>query len=86
MYKKGVFRLGNEEGEEKREDWQGGGFLHVAGQTVRPSLTINALLILKMQDIILFLQANYIMGHFNGCFEGVKKVEAPSKLTEKWPM
>jgi hypothetical protein len=26
------------------------------------------------------------MGHFEGYFEGVKKVEAPSKYTEKWPI
>jgi hypothetical protein len=29
-------------------------------------LTINAPLILKMRDIIFFLRANYIMGHFKG--------------------
>jgi hypothetical protein len=41
---------------------------------------------LKMRDIIFFLRANYIMGHFKGYFEGVKKVEAPSKYPEKWPI
>ncbi len=35
-------------------------------------LTINAPLILKMRDIIFFLRANYIMGHFKGYFEGAK--------------
>jgi hypothetical protein len=25
-----------------------------------------------MRDIIFFLRANYIMGHFKGCFEGAK--------------
>ncbi len=69
------------------------------------TLTINAPLILKMRDIIFFLRANYIMGHFKGYFEGaktfltpklsraqrganfgVKKVEAPSKYPEKWPI
>jgi hypothetical protein len=55
-------------------------------------LTINAPLILKMRDIIFFLRANYIMGHFKGYFEGAKtfltpkKVEAPSKYPEKWPI
>jgi hypothetical protein len=34
--------------------------------------TINTLPILKMPDIIFFLQANYIMGHLKGYFEGAK--------------
>ncbi len=59
-------------------------------------LTINAPLIMNMREIIFFLRANYIMGHFKGYFEGaktfltpilrVKKVEAPSKYPEKWPI
>ncbi len=40
-------------------------------------LTINALLILKMRDIIFFLRANYIMGHFKGYFEGAKTFLSP---------
>ncbi len=35
-------------------------------------ITINAPLILKMRDIIFFLRANYIKGHFKGYFEGAK--------------
>jgi hypothetical protein len=27
---------------------------------------------LKMRDIIFFLRANYLMGHFKGYFEGAK--------------
>ncbi len=40
-------------------------------------LTINAPLILKMRDIIFFLRANYIMGHFKGYFEGDKTFLTP---------
>jgi hypothetical protein len=40
-------------------------------------ITINAPLILKMQDIIFFLRANYIMGHFKGYFEGAKTFLTP---------
>ena len=40
-------------------------------------LTINAPLILKMRDIIFFLRANYIMGHFKGYFEGAKTFLTP---------
>jgi hypothetical protein len=43
----------------------------------RVILTINAPLILKMRDIIFFLQANYIMGHFKGYFEGAKTFLTP---------
>jgi hypothetical protein len=42
------------------------------------SLTINAPLILKMRDIIFFLRANYIMGHFKGYFEGAKTFLTPN--------
>ncbi len=35
-------------------------------------ITINVPLILKMREIIFFLRANYLMGHFKGYFEGVK--------------
>ena len=42
-----------------------------------PGLTINAPLILKMRDIIFFLRANYIMGHFKGYFEGAKTFLIP---------
>ncbi len=47
-------------------------------------ITSNVLLILKMK--IIFLRANYFMGHFKGYFEGVNKVEALSKYPEKWPI
>ena len=40
-------------------------------------ITINAPLILKMRDIIFFLRANYIMGHFKGYFEGAKTFLTP---------
>jgi hypothetical protein len=40
-------------------------------------LTINAPLIFKMRDIIFFLRANYIMGHFKGYFEGAKTFLTP---------
>ncbi len=40
-------------------------------------LTINAPMILKMRDIIFFLRANYIMGHFKGYFEGAKTFLTP---------
>ncbi len=40
-------------------------------------LTFNAPLILKMRDIIFFLRANYIMGHFKGYFEGAKTFLTP---------
>ncbi len=46
-------------------------------------LTINVPLILKMRDIIFLGGANFFLGHFRGYFEGVKKVEAPSKYLEK---
>jgi hypothetical protein len=49
-------------------------------------LTINVPLILKMRWIIFFMRANYFMGHYEGYFEGVKKVEATSKYPEKWPI
>jgi hypothetical protein len=44
-----------------------------------------------MRDIIFFVRANYIMGDFKGYFDffnnlRVKKVEAPSKYPEKWPI
>jgi hypothetical protein len=42
-----------------------------------PELTINAPLILKMRDFIFFWQANYIMGHFKGYFEGAKTFLTP---------
>jgi hypothetical protein len=35
-------------------------------------ITINVPLILKMGEIIFFLQANYFMGHFEQYFEGAK--------------
>ncbi len=41
------------------------------------SITINAPLILKMRDIIFFLRANYIMGHFKEYFEGAKTFLTP---------
>ena len=44
----------------------------------RAPLTINAPLILKMRDIIFFLRANYIMGHFKGYFEGAKTFLTPN--------
>jgi hypothetical protein len=44
---------------------------------LRTIITINAPLILKMRDIIFFLQANYIMGHFKGYFEGAKTFLTP---------
>jgi hypothetical protein len=40
-------------------------------------ITINAPLISKMRDIIFFLRANYIMGHFKGYFEGAKTFLTP---------
>ncbi len=40
-------------------------------------ITINAPLILKMRDIIFFLRANYIIGHFKGYFEGAKTFLTP---------
>jgi hypothetical protein len=40
-------------------------------------ITINAPLILKMREIIFFLRANYIMGHFKGYFEGAKTFLTP---------
>ncbi len=77
--------------------------LHIGHQprTIQNAIiTINALLVLKMRDIIFFLRANYVMGHFKGYFEGaktrggqdkrdnlgVKKVLAPSKYPLKWPI
>jgi hypothetical protein len=58
-----------------------GGPLLVLSALYRVSLTINAPLILKMRDIIFFLRANYIMGHFKGYFEGAKTF-----LTPKLPL
>jgi hypothetical protein len=49
--------------------------------TFSDKITINVQLILKMRDIILSLQANYFMGHF----EGAKKVRPPRNIP-KWPI
>ena len=43
----------------------------------RGIITINAPLILKMQDIIFFSRAKYIMGHFEGFFEGAETFLTP---------
>jgi hypothetical protein len=43
-------------------------------------LTINALLILKVRDIIFFSRAKDTMGHFVGFFEGAETFLTP-KLT-----
>ena len=37
-----------------------------------------------MQDIFFFWRDYYFLSHFKGLFEGVNKVEAPSKSPEKW--
>jgi hypothetical protein len=46
-------------------------------ESVVSIITINAPLILKMRDIIFFLQGNYIMGHFKGYLEGTKTFLTP---------
>jgi hypothetical protein len=48
----------------------------VHNMRLRCIITSNALLILKMWDII-FLRANYIMAHFKGFFQGAKNFLTP---------
>jgi hypothetical protein len=50
-------------------------------QNLRVDYNYYAPLILKMRDIIFFLRANYIMGHFKGYFEGAKTFLTP-KLSQ----
>jgi hypothetical protein len=49
----------------------------------RASVTNNATQILKMRDIIFFLRANYIMGHFKGCFKGAKTFLRPPETSRE---
>ncbi len=54
---------------------------------VKKILTINAPLILKMREII-FLRANYFIGHFKGYFEGTKTFLTPklSRFLNPYPI
>ena len=42
-------------------------------------LTINAPVIMKVWDVIFFMQAKHIIGHFKGFFMEIKKVEISMK-------
>ncbi len=56
----------------------------VPGHCVRDIITINAPLILKMREIIFFLRANYIMGHFKGLQLQLQSIDGNGSTVQNW--